>query len=63
MTQRMTFMLAMAAAAAGTLCYLAGQPRLDLIAPGTAMFGLIACTLVSGLFWALFGINAGRGRP
>ena len=62
MTQKTTFMLAMGAAAAGTLCFVAAQPQFDLLAPGTAKFAGIGCFLVSGLFWAVYGLGAGKGN-
>ena len=60
MTQRIRFMLAMSASVAGTLFFVACQPRFDLISPSTGQFAGIACFMVSSLFWGVFGLNAGK---
>ncbi len=56
------FMLAMGAALVGTLCFVAGQPRYEFLSQSTAKFAGIACFLVSGLFWAAYGIAAGQDQ-
>ncbi|MCP4246179.1 MAG: hypothetical protein GY778_03940 [bacterium] len=61
MNQRTRFMLAMGAALAGTLCFVAGQPRFDLVSAGTGKYAGIAFFMVSGLLWAAYGLGAGRG--
>ncbi len=60
MNQRTRFMLAMAAALAGTLCFVAGEPGFDLVSAASAKFAGIAFFLVSGLLWAAYGIGAGK---
>ncbi len=60
MNQTTRFMLAMGAALAGTLCFIAGQPRFEMLPESTAKYVGIACFLLSGLFWAAFGIGAGK---
>ena len=51
-------MLAMGAALVGTLCFVGAQPRFDLVSENTGAFAGLACFLVSGLFWAAFGLGA-----
>ena len=58
MNQKIRFMLAMGAALAGTLCFVAAQPQFDLVSGSTAKFVGLACFLVSGVFWAAFGFAA-----
>ncbi len=58
MSQKLCFMLAMGAASLGTLLFIAAQPRFEIVAPTYARFAGIACFVVSGVFWALFGWQA-----
>lgn len=58
--QRMRFMWAMGAALVGTCCFIAAQPRFDLVPGGIAKPVGIAFFLASGLLWAAFGFGAAK---
>lgn len=60
MPQRIRFMCASGAALIGTLCFVAAQPRFELVDEGTAKFVGIAFFLISGLFWTAFGFGASK---
>ncbi len=62
MTKQVRFMLAMGISVAGTLCFIAGQPRFAYLDSDAARFAGIACFLVAGVFWAAFGLAAGSNR-